>query len=40
MKLASLKGPSITSYTGLRTAYSKHEGQTAFTFIVPQYPCY
>lgn len=37
---SSLRGTAITTYTGLRTAYSKHEGQTSFTFVVPQYPCY
>lgn len=38
---ANLKGTSRATYTGLRQAnYAKHEGQTSFTFVVPQFPSF
>lgn len=39
--VSRLKGSALGSYTGLPQAnYAKHEGQTSFTFVVPQYPCF
>lgn len=36
-----LKGTAPGIYTGLPLAdYAKHEGQTSFTFVIPQFPCY
>lgn len=35
-----LKGTALASYTGSRASYAKHEGQTSFSFVVPQFPCF
>ena len=38
---AMLTGASPTYAAGtMRAEYAKHEGQTSFSFIVPQFPCY
>ena len=38
---AVLTGGSATYASGtMRAEYAKHEGQTSFSFIVPQFPCY
>lgn len=39
--MPTLKGTALGTYTGLRQAdYAKHEGQTSFTFVFPQFPCF
>mgnify|MGYP000010393388 FL=1 len=39
--VSRLKGSALGSYTGLPQAdYAKHEGQTSFCFVVPQFPPY
>ncbi len=39
--MSRLKGTALGTYTNLPQAdYAKHEGQTSFNFVIPQFPCY
>jgi len=37
---AVLTGTPTYASTTVQADYAKHEGQTSFTFVVPQFPCY